>query len=250
MVGFRVWLLGIVAVSFVFAFQPYYPDLIGPLSNVLPTVCVAIAFLSAVSCMKRYGFDVRRRFQAVWFCFTLGTGLWVLAEFTWALYYFVLNVEVPYPSFADVFYLGGYVPIIAGLTLYLGDFSAGMSRRRLALAVVAIGVGVTLAMGFILPLEFSSELSAENLATNLLYPILDLVLVSLTILSLSIFIGGSLAKWWILFAAGSTLYVVGDEYFLYQIAQGSYYNGSVDDLVFLLGYLFLALAFYAHRKEL
>jgi len=246
--GFRAWLASVVFLTAGFAFQSFYPYLIGPLSNVFPTVCASGAFASALLCLRRYGYGLRS-FQAVWFCFALGTGLWVLAEATWAIYYFVLNIQVPYPSLADIFYVGGYLPIIVGLGAYLGTFRVAMSRRRLGLAIVVIGIATTLAMGLVLPVEFAKNLSLVNLVTDMVYPVLDLVLLSLAVLSLAIFVGGTIARWWILFGLGATLYVVGDEFFLYQVAGGIYYNGGLDDLIFLVGYLVLALAFYTHRKE-
>jgi diguanylate cyclase len=246
--SFRVWLACFVSLTAVFALQSFYPNLIGPLSNVFPTACASGAFASALLCLRRYRFGLRS-FQAIWFFFALGTGLWVLAEATWAIYYFVLNILVPYPSLADIFYIGGYLPIIAALGVYLGTFRVAMSRRRLGLAIVIIGIAVTLAMAFVLPIEFAKNLSLVNLMTDMIYPVLDLVLLSLAVLSLAIFYGGTIAKWWMLFGVGATLYVVGDEFFLYQVAGGTYYNGGLDDLIFLLGYLVFALAFYTHRKE-
>jgi hypothetical protein len=249
MAGFRIWLVSIVGLTFVFALQSSYPDLIGPLSNLFPTVCAGGAFASALICLRRYGFGLRS-FEAAWFFFTLGTGLWVLAEATWALYYFVLNVPVPYPSLADFFYVGGYIPIIAGLGAYLGTFHMAMSRRRLGIALGMIGVAAALAMSFVLPIEFAQSLPWSRVITDLLYPILDLVLLSFAVISLAIFYGGSIAKWWMLFGVGAGLYVFADEFFLYQVANGTYYNGSIDDFVFMFGYLTFALAFYTHRKEL
>ena len=247
--GFPLWVAAMVAVTLVFAFQPLYPNSIGPVSNILPTACAMTAFLSSLSCLRRYGFNGRLDFSAIWLLFTIGTGLWVLAESIWAFYYFVLEVAVPYPSLADVFYTGGYFPIIAGLLGYLSTFWVALSRRRLGYAVVAIGAGVTLALLFVLPVELGKNLPTINFLTDMAYPVLDLVLLSLAVLSLAIFAGGTIAKWWILFGAGASLYVIGDEFFLYQIAHGTYYNGSVDDLIFLLGYLTFAMSFYAHRKE-
>jgi hypothetical protein len=246
--GFRIWLASVVILTAVFALQSLYPDLIGPLSNVFPTVCASGAFASALLCLRRYGFGTRS-FEAIWFCFALGTGLWVLAEATWATYYFLLNIQVPYPSLADIFYVGGYLPTIAGLGTYLATFRVGMTRQRLGLATVVIGLATTMAMGFVLPIEFAQNLSPVNLMTDMIYPVLDLVLFSLAVLSLAIFYGGTIARWWILFGLGATLYAVADEFFLYQVAAGSYYNGGLDDFIFLIGYLVLALAFYAHRKE-
>ena len=238
-----------VGVSLIFAFQSMYPDLIGPLSNILPAACALTAFFGSLSCLRRYGLSRRLDFGAIWFFLTLGTGMWVVAEATWALYYFVVQVALPYPSLADVFYVGGYFPIIAGLLGYLGTFHVGLSKRRLGYALFGVGVAVALALVFVLPVELSQSLAPITLLTDMLYPVLDLVLLSVAILSLAIFVGGRLANWWVLFGAGATLYVIGDEFFLYQVANGSYYNGSVDDLIFLLGYLTFAMAFYAHRKE-
>jgi hypothetical protein len=158
-------------------------------------------------------------------------------------------VELPYPSLADLFYAGGYLPIIAGLVGYLETFHVALSKRRFGYALIGIVVAVVLALLFVLPVELAQDLSAVNLVTDMLYPVLDLVLLSMSVLSLAIFAGGRIATWWMLFGAGATLYVVGDEFFLYQVAHGAYYNGGVDDLIFLLGYLTFAMAFYVHRKE-
>jgi len=248
--GFRVWLVGIVGVSLVFTFQGFYPDYIGPLSNFFPPICACAAFLSSLSCMRRYGFTLRLNFEAVWFLFTLGTGLWVLAESFWAFYYFVLKVAVPYPSLADIFYIGGYLPVMAGLLGYLDTFRVALSKRRLGFAVGVIAAAIALALIFILPVELAQNLTPLKFLIDMIYPVLDMALLSLAVLSLSIFIGGSIAKWWMIFGVGAALYVIADELFLYQVANGTYYNGSFDDLIFLLGYLTFALAFYAHRKEM
>jgi len=175
--------------------------------------------------------------------------MWVVAEVTWALYYFVVQVSLPYPSLADVFYTGGYLPVMAGLVGYLNTFHVALSMRRFGYTLLGIGAAVALALLFVLPVEFGQSLTPVNFLTDMIYPVFDLILLSLALLSLAIFVGGRIANWWVLFGAGATLYVIGDEFFLYLVANGTYYNGSVDDLIFILGYLTLAMAFYAHRKE-
>jgi len=247
--AFRAWLTIVVAVTAVFAFQGFYSSLIGPISNVLPAACASMAFGSALVNLRRYGFSLRSKFQAVWICFALGTGVWVLAEATWAVYYFILNVAVPYPSIADFFYIGGYLPMLAALIIYYRTFASSMSRRRLAVAVPVIVGSVSLSLGLVVPTELSMNYPTTHVLTDLIYPVLDLTLLSAAILSVAIFIGGRIRKYWIVLSGAIVLYVLGDEFFLYQVANGSYYNGSVDDLLFLLGYLAFALAFYLHRRE-
>jgi hypothetical protein len=245
----RLWSFAMLGSVLVFGLQGLYPTFIGPISNVLPTLGAATAFASALLCWRRYGYGLRKKFEAVWFFFSLGTGLWILAELTWAAYYFFLNVEVPYPSAADFFYVGGYIPVLVGLAIYLKAFWGSMSPRRLALAAMTIAAATALALGLVLPMELSQGPSAADLLTALAYPVLDLALFSSSVLALAIFAGGRLSRWWVLFGGASLLYVLGDEYFLYLNSAGTYYNGSFDDLLFILGYLTFALAFYAHRRE-
>ena len=86
--------------------------------------------------------------------------------------------------------------------------------------------------------------------TDLLYPITDIILLSLTILNLAIFMGGTISRWWMMFGAGIVLYIIADELFLYQESKGTYYNGSTSDIAYVLSYLVFALAYYVHRREL
>jgi hypothetical protein len=44
--------------------------------------------------------------------------------------------------------------------------------------------------------------------------------------------------------------VVGDMLFSYATSQKTYFNGHPLDLFFYWGYIFFALAFYTHMKEL
>lgn len=248
--GFFAWLFGCVSVIALFFFQGWYPDAIGPLSNVLPASFMALVFVGAISCTFRYGLTFKTRFQSAWLSFALGAGLWLAAEIVWAAYYFVWQVDVPYPSAADFFYLGGYFPFGAGILLYLWGFRRGLTAKRFAVAGVAIAASVVTALWIVVSAELASNTSGVQFVVDLAYPVLDLSLLSLAVLSIAVFGRGHVAKWWALIAAGAGLYVIGDEYFLFQIAVGSYYNGSLDDLAFLLAYLTLALGFYTHRREL
>ena len=248
-VAYGAWALAEICVTLVFVFQGYYPALIGPVSNVLPAACVGVAFYSSLQSVRRYGFSIAKKFQAAWLMFALGTGIWIIAETTWALYYFVLNVPVPYPSIADVFYMGGYLPMLLGLAFYLDVFAPGMTRRRLIAALSVISLAAVAIVAFVIPPELSMSEPLIQRITDIGYPILDLSLLAITVLSLAIFFRASLSRWLLFFGAAAILYAVADELFLYQVAAGTYYNGSFDDLLYLLGYLLFALAFYEHRRK-
>jgi hypothetical protein len=110
----------------------------------------------------------------------------------------------------------------------------------LAVAVVSYAV---------LPTELAPGNSFLKIFDDLTFVMLDLVLFSLVVLTFTIFAGGRISKWLMILGGASVLYVFGDEDYLLLIANGSYYNGSYNDLIFLLAYIAFAFAFYVHRRE-
>ena len=245
---YKITLATAVALTLVYAFQGFYPEFISPFSNaVFPFIASAAAFSSAFA-LRKYG-PKPNKFLTIWICFTVGMTLWFLGELSWAVYTFFLNVEIPYPSIADIFWLGGYIPLLIALFAYSKLFASVLSMRKKAfIAVLIIGLGVLVSVALIIPI-----MNEENLATltiDLAYPLLDIALLSSALVGLAIFQKGSLGKSWLWIILGILLNVAGDMIFSYTTAQGSYYNGHLSELLFIYGYLLFMIAFYVHTKEL
>ncbi|MDA4111630.1 MAG: hypothetical protein OK439_03770 [Thaumarchaeota archaeon] len=237
-------------VSLVYGLQQFYPNLIGPISNVIPTIFASGAFLASFLCARKYGFKLRERnFDRIWFCFSLGTAFWIFAEFTWAIYYFS-GVDVPYPGIPDVFYIAAYFPMSLAILMYFRAFGSGLTANRRIAAIGIISMSVSLVLAIVLPIEFSQTLPSTTVITDLTYPVADLLLLSLAIFGLAIFAGGTMGRWWTVLAGAIILDIVADELFLYQVATGTYYNGNIDDLIYVWAYLLFALSFYLHHEEL
>ena len=249
LLAYVTWTVNAIAISLIFGFQSLYPQDIAIFSNVVAPIAAGVSFVAALFCVRKYGFGFGR-FNRVWVLFALGTAFSMVAESIWTIYNYVLNVAIPYPSAADIFYIAAYVPLFAGFVAYLQMFSRAMTKTRLAVAAVAIALSAIVVLTVVVPIEFSKSQAAALNFTDALYPILDLSLLSVALLCLVIFINGKLGKWWLLICGGAIFNIAGDELFLYQTSQSTYYNGSASDLLFIVGYLFFALAFYVHRKEL
>jgi hypothetical protein len=239
-----------LALSIVYALHEYYPIQVAAISNIVPSVCAFAGFLAALQNARKYGFRLRERnYDRIWFGFTLGSLFWILAEASWAVYYFS-GVAVPYPGVPDIFYIAAYFPLSLSVLLYFRSFSGALTPIRKVLSIGAIAFSVSLVMSVVIPIEFSTPKPALTTLTDLTYPAADLILLSLTILSLAIFLGGSMGKWWTILAAAIILDIIGDELFLYQVAAGTYYNGGLDDLIYVWAYLLVGLAYVVHKKEL
>jgi len=228
------WLAVAIAASSVLALQSLYFSYIGQITNTVEPASICGAFVVSLLCARKYGFKIRRRpFDRIWFSIALGMGLWAAANITWSTSFF-LGVAVPYPGLPDYFYLSADIPLAAALTMYFRLFSSALTLRRLTISIAIIAVSASVIIGFVLRSEFAMTQPLASTITDLAYPISDIVLLSLTILSLAIFFGGSFSKWWFLFGAGIVLYIIADELFLYQNSQGTYYNGSSSDFPYVL----------------
>jgi hypothetical protein len=219
------------------------------LSNAFFPVVAGAAVFSSAFALRKYGPKLNK-FLMIWVCFTAGMALWFLGELSWAVYAFLLNVEIPYPSIADVFWLGGYVPLLLALLVYCRLFASVLSKRTIALIIAAICIlGVLISVALIVPITAVEENEA-TLAIDLAYPLLDIALLSMALVGLAIFQKGNLGKSWLWIILGILFNVAGDMIFSYTTAQGTYYNGHLSELLFIYGYLFFTVAFYVHTKEL
>jgi hypothetical protein len=175
--------------------------------------------------------------------------MWVTAELIETAYFFVLNVPAPVLTAADVFYFGGYLSFFAGLMLYFQSFGDAVDKKRVAKVMVPVALLTILVLVRIIPAEASTSLSLIAALDDMSYLLLDLVLVSLAVLPLAIFAGGTIAKWLVVLCGGAVVYALADVRLLFLGAKGNVQDGGVAGLLFLLAYLMFALAFYLHRRE-
>src|SRR5215510_16097896 len=92
---------------------------------------MSIAVLSTIATGSAIATTIKMndpRRKMIFSIFAVGLGLWSAAEALWAYYVFILDVEVPYPSIADVLYLAAY-PFI-GYFLYRGNKMIGEKENE------------------------------------------------------------------------------------------------------------------------
>lgn len=85
----------------------------------------------------------------VWMLITLGMFLWFVGELAWGIYEVILNVELPYPSLADVAYLVAYLPIYIGVCLNLSRMKGQLKMHDLIIPVAISLLSLALLTKFI-----------------------------------------------------------------------------------------------------
>ncbi|MEM3153325.1 MAG: hypothetical protein QW629_01260 [Candidatus Bathyarchaeia archaeon] len=246
---YKAGLLITVGLTLIYALQGFYPDFIGVFSNAFPPIIAGAAVVVSGLSLEKYWRKARGQFSVIWFYFTCGLFLWFVGEAVWAGYTLILGVELPYPSIADVFWTGGYIPFFIALYLYVKLFGGILTKRMVALSMV-VTVALTILVTLVL---LTPVLTAEEDLTaavmDFAYPILDLSLFCVALLGLIIFWKGRLGKSWLLINVAILMNACADILFSWTTAHEIYYSGHMLDLLFDLAYLFFLMAFYVHAKE-
>jgi two-component system, cell cycle response regulator len=193
---------------------------------------------------------VRGSERAAWGLLGLAFVLWGCGNVYWTVWLLDLE-EPPFPSMADAFWIAIYPPSYAGLVLLLrsrlAEFRASLWLDGViaALALAALSAAVV----FDAVLEATGGSHPAAVATNLTYPLADLVLLALVVATVAAG-GWRPDRTWALLALGLVVFTVSDSVFLYQTAVGSYVAGTPVDLGWAAASVLVAWAAWQPRKQL
>ncbi len=146
-------------------------------------------------------------------------------------YFFLTGAEtVPIPSVADAFYLGFYPLGYAALALLvrarIRGFQGNLWLDGLIAALSVAAVGAAIVFDQVLSTTGGNSLMV---ATNLAYPLADLLLLSLVVAMFAL-TGWRFDGTWAFVGAGFAVFAVADTAYLYQTAAGRYVEGGVLDV--------------------
>lgn len=183
-----------------------------------------------------------REERLAWSLIGLGALAWWMGDLYWTLALSGRDV-VPVPSPADGFYLALYPLLYAGVLLLLRArlrrFHASQWLDGLAAALMVGAVGVAVLMPPILRANAGSE--PAGVATNLLYPLGDLLVLSL-VAALAALMGWRPGRAIGLLALGCLTFALADGVYLFQVAAGTYSEGGPIDFFWPAGMVCMGLA--------
>ena len=176
-----------------------------------------------------------------WTLLGIALALWAGAEITNTLYLSKLEYP-PYPSIADAMWLAFYPASYFALVMLVRGRMRGQRRASLWLDGLVAALTVA-ALGEVLvfqPVIQTSGGTPLEVATDLAYPLADLLLLSLVV-GVFAMTGWRPGRAWALIGAGLAAAVAADCIYAYQAAHGAYVEGTVLDALWpaatlLIGY--------------
>ncbi|SDF28356.1 diguanylate cyclase (GGDEF) domain-containing protein [Blastococcus fimeti] len=179
--------------------------------------------------------------RASWWCFAAAVASYLGGAAAYEFYYRGLDVQ-PRPSWSDVAFLGFFPLAFAAFLLLLRGrvrkLTANMWLDVLVTGCTAAAVAAAAGIGAQLQ---SADGGVLGVATAMLYPIGDLLLLSLIAGGLVLIGRGAGPGWWWVTAA-LTLFVVTDTVYAYQLTHGSYTVGGPLDIAWGLAFVCCGMA--------
>jgi len=138
-------------------------------------------------------------------------------DITYIYYDVALGVD-PYPSVADVFYLGFPLFAVIHLTLNIKNFSQGFSQKT-KVSTTLLGVGLVLV--YLIVAQTILQETNFDFYFGLLYVITSGIMLSLAVCGIMVFRKSNLAMVWMLIATGIAIYSITDLwYYLTELSDG------------------------------
>jgi diguanylate cyclase (GGDEF)-like protein len=174
-----------------------------------------------------------------WLLMAGGVGLLSAADVVYSALVFA-GGTIPYPSIADAGYLAGFAFLIAGmLGLIRGRVTGGDRTAIIDAAILAAGAGSAFWV-FIIQPTLKGAVDPLAATVSLGYPTMDLILLTLCLRVL--FTSAGRMRYLQFLAAGIALYFVADIVYALAVLGGTYVEGQLVDLGWIIGVLLIGVA--------
>jgi diguanylate cyclase (GGDEF)-like protein len=189
--------------------------------------------------------------RGAWAVIAAGITLYGAGNLVWS-FWLEHVANPPIPSICDVLWLSLYPASYVGVAMlarrHWRGIPAGVWLDGIVAGLAIAAVGAALVFG---PVLADAAGSKTAIATNLAYPIADLLLAALVVGVLSLR-GWRVDRGWALLGGGFLVLTVADSIYLTQIVGGSAASSNVANLFYMAGVALLAFAAWqpAERSEL
>jgi diguanylate cyclase (GGDEF)-like protein/PAS domain S-box-containing protein len=209
------------------------------LDNIAETLAALVAAAACGFAALRH----RQRTRVAWALIGASALSWGLGQSVWSFYELVRGQQVPFPSVADLGYLGAVPLAVAGVLCFPSAPNRATSLLRTILdALLTAGSLFILSWATVLGTVYraaSGGLTAQLI--GLAYPASDMVIATIVLIVASRAPRANRLPF-LLLAGGLIANLLSDSAFAYLTTSNVYGSGSPTDTGWLAGYLLIAIA--------
>ncbi len=247
------WLTGFLSVLFILVniFVIGGDDFVISISDLVPIPLSIITTISSFVMWRK--FVPHSSGTSMWGWLVIGWGMWAVGETV----YFILSQngsEIPYPSAADLFYIGGYFPFALGLISRLRETPRRLTSGQRFRVFVSYMVLIAGAFTFVIQPVLRNSDPSTFLVTilDITYAIGDILVLLLAIRLLVDYQFRVSSMGWVLLIIGFILMTIADLTYSYTISFDLYNPGGKANLItslgnsipYMLAYIFYIMGIY------
>ncbi|MFH0961062.1 MAG: hypothetical protein V1820_00065 [archaeon] len=181
------------------------------------------------------------------FLISLGVASWAIANTIWTVYTLV-GVDMPYPSVADIFYVGIIPLTLAGVYTLFRSFGFKLDlKTTLKYAILPVIVGSGIFYIFVIDKMFE-KVGLLMKALNITYPLGDVLFVSFALFVLAATKGSAMFKPTAILLGGYLVFSIADLGFVLTTSLGTYYTGCWVTGLFTLGFAIVGAGLYSFKE--
>ncbi len=213
----------------------------------LPVVAGLFGFTSAY----RWG-GVKSSMGRALFYLSSGLITWGMGQIMWSYYVLVLQIEIPYPSLADLSFMSSWP--LWGIGIYHLSKAAGikfqLSKKSSQLQIYILPMLMTIFSYYlIVHVARNGVLISSNngivVFFDLIYPFMDALLVAEVLLVFGLTFRQLQPRYKypvLLLFSGILINYIADFAFSYTTANSTYYNGAIADMLFICSLFIMGTA--------
>ncbi|MCB1256594.1 MAG: diguanylate cyclase [Microthrixaceae bacterium] len=216
------------------------------LNNFASFAAAAWATAAGIGAARR----CRGREQVAWILMAAGSGLWTLGQIGWAWYQVVLRSEPPMAGALDVLFVGAPVLWTAAVATFVIAPAGLWSRVRGGLEATMV-VGAAFVPAWLLILQPVADQSTEStfvVTVNLLYPVMDMLVLGTALFTLTRPRLRSTGRLGVV-CFGLVVMSAADAMYWYLTTTGSFQDTNATDSLWIAGFALLALGSGVRRRQ-
>lgn len=194
-------------------------------------------------------FTFKSSFGKATLLISFGVLSWGLGNIAFFVYNAFLNVEVPYPSLADVGYLGMIPLANYGLFILLKSIRFRLDAKTFAKIIIPPIAVLTLLFPVFIYGKLAEEAPLMTKFLNVVYPLGDVLFLSLAFVILTLSYGSTLFKSLSILSLGFIVEALADFAFSYTTAAGLYYTGYWTDTLFCLAFFIIGVGLHYFKSS-
>ncbi len=179
----------------------------------------------------------------------LGLVSWGIGNTIWLYYNVVAGMELPYPSLADIGFVG-MIPLAAiGMLLLLKNIRMKLDTRTLLTAMIfPIAILIPTYILFI-DSKLAEEVPMIIKILNVIYPLGDAIILSFAVIVLFMVRGSRIFKPVGIICFGFIVEALADFSFSWATTAGTFYVGGLTDFLFTSAFFVIAVGLF-YTKEI